>query len=51
MQKMPQMPYCKPTRLNVRSAMRIDSDDPLIDGVPVHDAALGMLTLVGQIST
>ena len=32
-----------PTMLEVRSAMRMDSDEPLIDGVPVHDAAPGML--------
>ena len=31
--------YCSPTRLKVKSAMRTDSVEPLIEGVPVHDAA------------
>lgn len=29
-------------RLKVNRAIRIDSDDPLIDGLPVHDAAEGI---------
>ena len=33
---------CKPMRLKVNRAIRIDSDDPLIDGLPVHDAAEGI---------
>lgn len=31
--------HCKPTRLKVNRAIRMDSVEPLIDGVPVHDAA------------
>lgn len=31
--------HCKPTRLKVNRAIRIDSVEPLIDGVPAHDAA------------
>ena len=31
--------HCKPIRLNVKSAMRIDSVEPLMDGVPAHEAA------------
>ena len=38
--------YCKPIKLKVRSAMRIDSVEPLIDGVPDHcDAAWGIAPL------
>ncbi len=29
--------YWRPTRLNVNRAIRIDSVEPLIEGVPVHD--------------
>lgn len=31
--------YCRPTRQTVNRAIRIDSVDPLIEGVPDHDAA------------
>lgn len=31
--------YCKPIRLKVNRAIRMDSVEPLIDGVPAHDAA------------
>lgn len=37
--------HCNPTRLNVNSAMRIDSVLPLIDGVPTHDAACGIAAM------
>lgn len=37
-----QATYCKPTRLLVSRAMRIASVEPLMDGVPVHDAACGI---------
>lgn len=36
--------YCNPNKLNVNSAIRIDSDFPLIEGEPTHRAACGMLT-------
>lgn len=35
--------YCNPTRLKVNSAMRVDSLRPLMDGVPAHRAACGMI--------
>ena len=31
--------YCKPIRLKVSRAIRMDSVDPFMDGVPAHDAA------------
>ena len=31
--------HCIPIILKVKSAIRIDSVEPLIEGVPVHDAA------------
>ena len=31
--------YCMPTKLKVKRAIRIDSVEPLMDGVPAHDAA------------
>lgn len=31
--------YWRPTKLKVRRAMRIDSVEPFIEGVPLHDAA------------
>ena len=31
--------HCKPTRLKVKRAMRMDSVEPLMFGVPAHDAA------------
>ena len=31
--------HCNPTRLKVNKAIRMDSVEPLIDGVPAHDAA------------
>ena len=31
--------HCKPTRLKVSRAIRMDSVEPLIRAVPVHDAA------------
>lgn len=31
--------YCNPTRLKVNRAIRMDSVEPLIEGVPTHDAA------------
>lgn len=30
---------CKPIKLKVKRAIRIGSVEPLIDGVPAHDAA------------
>lgn len=35
--------YCKPTKLNVNSAIRADSFRPLMDGEPAHLAPCGML--------
>lgn len=37
-------PYVKPTRPNVSSIIRIDSVDPLMEGVPLHEAVEGMTT-------
>lgn len=37
--KSSEIAYWRPIRLKVRSAMRTDSVEPLIVGVPVHDAA------------
>ena len=34
--------YCSPNKLNVNSAMRIDSVFPLMDGEPTHLAACGI---------
>lgn len=34
--------HCSPTKLNVNSAMRVDSDLPLIEGVPAHRAVCTM---------
>ena len=31
--------HCRPIKLKVKSAIRIASVDPLIEGVPAHDAA------------
>lgn len=30
--------HCRPIKLKVNRAIRMDSVDPLIDGVPAHDA-------------
>lgn len=35
--------HCKPNKLNVNRAIRADSFRPLIDGVPTHLAACGIL--------
>lgn len=35
-----------PIMLSVSNAIRIDSVEPLIDGVPVHDADLGMFAVL-----
>lgn len=35
--------HCKPTRLKVNNAMRVDSLFPLMNGVPAHRAACGMV--------
>ena len=31
--------HCRPIKLKVKRAIRMDSVDPLMDGVPAHDAA------------
>jgi hypothetical protein len=36
--------YCNPNKLNVNSAIRTDSDFPLMEGEPTHLAACGILT-------
>lgn len=37
--------YWRPINDAVKSAMRIDSDEPLIDGVPAHDEMEGIVSL------
>lgn len=37
--------HCNPTRLNVNNAILIASDRPLIEGVPAHRAACGILAI------
>lgn len=37
--------HCKPTKLNVNSAIRVDSDFPLMAGVPTHRAVCGILAI------
>jgi hypothetical protein len=35
--------YVNPIRLKVSSIMRIDSVEPLMEGVPLHELAEGMV--------
>lgn len=35
--------YWSPTRLKVKRAIRMDSVEPLMEGVPTHDAACGIV--------
>jgi hypothetical protein len=47
--------YCIPTKLAVNNAMRIDSEEPLIDGSPLHshpalEAPDGALVIIAIVS-
>lgn len=37
--------HCNPTKLNVKSAILVDSFRPLMEGVPAHLAACGILII------
>lgn len=37
--------HCNPTRLNVNNAIRVASERPLIEGVPAHRAACGIVAI------
>lgn len=39
--------HCNPTKLNVKSAILVDSFRPLMEGVPAHLAACGILIIHG----